>query len=64
MEGKNINIEIIQLIYFDQSEFQIFYTFNYNFANLMSKSNSPYDWEHPAFHEPKTLLIGFFLPMN
>lgn len=24
VEGKNINIEIIQLIYFAQSEFQIF----------------------------------------
>ena len=24
VEGKNINIEIIQLIYFSQSEFQIF----------------------------------------
>lgn len=64
MEDKNINIEILQLIYFDQSEFQIFYTFNYHFANLMPISNSPYDSEHLAFHEPKNLPTGFFMPMN
>ena len=64
VEGKNINIEIIQFIYFAQNEFQIFYLFNYNIVGLMPKSNSLYDSEHLAFNEPKILTINSFLPMN